>query len=77
MINLWLKEINGDIVKYTYQADDSQKGEVLYSKKIHSTKIMDDTLDGFHDSYYKMLHNRIMIYGKNNKFPKTDIIAWY
>lgn len=77
MIKLWLDSENDDIVTYIYQAEDSAKGTILYSKKRQATKIDDDILGNFPKMYYNHLHSRIMKFGENNKFPKEDTIAWY
>ena len=75
MIKLWLESNSDDMVKYYYQAESGNVGEIKYSKLRKATKI-DNQLDDFPVFYYQALHSQLMKWGKKDKFPEQYTIAW-
>ena len=75
MIKLWLKSNSEDVVKYCYQAEFGNIGEIIYSKLRKATKI-DNQLDDLPSFYYKALHSQLMKWGEKDEFPEQYTIAW-
>lgn len=75
MIKLWLKSNSKDIVKYCYQAESGNVGEIMYSK-IHKATKIDNQLDDLPVFYYHALHSQLMQWREKNEFPEQYTIAW-
>ncbi|MFC6289116.1 hypothetical protein [Levilactobacillus angrenensis] len=77
MISLWLQSDDGNIVDYLYQAEEGKKGHVLWSRKHHGLKFLDNYIDGYPKSFREGINMVLDEMSKKDDFPEYKIIPFF